>query len=206
MPFYDNFFLLGDFNAEVSEPIMEEFCALYNLKNLIKTPTCFKNPRNPSSVDVILNNYFRSFQNSVTIETGISDHHKMTITVLRSFFQKQSPSTIRYRDYKNFDLEIFRAELVASLNTFNGREMNYEMFEEIFLQITNKHAPLKEKSLRANNALFMNKTLSKAFMTRTRLRNKFLSRPNSFNENNYKKFRNYCTSLVRKKRRSFTAI
>ena len=114
MPFYDNFLLLGDFNAEVSEPIMEEFCALYNLKNLMKTPTCliglstcFKNPRNPSSIDVILTNCFRKLSEDL-------------------FFKKQSPSTIRYRDYKNFDLEIFRAELVASLNTFNGREMSYE--------------------------------------------------------------------------------
>ena len=100
-------------------------------------------------------------------------------------------------------MEILRAELVASLNTFNGREMSYEMFGEIFLQMINKHAPLKEKSLRANIALFMNKTLSKAFMTRSRLRNKFLSRPNSFNENKYKKFRNYCTSLVRKEKKKF---
>ena len=40
-------------------------------------------------------------------------------------------------------------------------------------------------------------------MTRSRLRNKFLSRPNSFNENNYKKFRNYYTSLVRKEKKKF---
>ena len=62
LPFYDNFLLLGDFNAEVSEPIMEEFCAIHSLKNLIKVPTCFKNPLNPSSIDVILTNSFRSFQ------------------------------------------------------------------------------------------------------------------------------------------------
>ena len=185
---------------------MEEFCALYNLKNLIKTPTCFKNPRNPSSIDVILTNCFRSFQTSVTIETGISDHHKMTITVLRSFFQKQSPSTIRYRDYKNFDVEIFRAELVASLDTFNGREMSYDMFEEIFLQIINKHAPLKVKSLRANNALFMNKTLSKAFMTRSRLRNNFSVGLTLLMKITIRCFEIIVLARYVKKGRSFTAI
>ena len=92
---------------------MEEFCAIYSLKNLIKVPTFFKNPLNPSSIDVILTNSFRSFQNSVAIETGLSDHHKMTVTVLKS-----------YRDYKNFDLEKFCGELVNSLNSFNGKTIS----------------------------------------------------------------------------------
>ena len=144
MPFYDNFLLLGDFNAEALELIMEEFCAIYSLKNLIKVPTCFKNLLNPSSIDVILTYSFRSFQNSVTIETGLSGHHKMTITVLKSFFRKQSPSIIRYRDYKNFDLEIFRGELVVSLNSFNGRTTSYEIFEGILMRLIDKHAPLKK--------------------------------------------------------------
>ena len=203
MPSYDNFLILGDFNAEVSESIMEEFCAIYNLKNLINVPTCFKKTLNPSSIDVILTNRFRSFQNSVVIETGLSDYHKMTITVLKTFFQKQVPTTIRYRDYKKFDLEIFRKELVDSLNNFNGRVMSYDIFEELLVQLLNRHAPLKEKCVRANNASFMNKTLSKAFMTRSCLRNKFLCNPNSANESNFKKFRNYCTSLVRKEKRKF---
>ena len=119
------------------------------------------------------------------------------------FFQKQSPTTIRYRDYKNFDLECFRGELLDSLNTFNGQEMSYEFFEENFLRLLKKHAPLKEKCVRANNAPFMNKTLSKAFMTRSRLRNKFLSSPSPTNESNYKTFRNYCTNLVRREKRKF---
>ena len=33
---YDHFIVLGDFNAETSNAIISEFCATYNLKNLIK--------------------------------------------------------------------------------------------------------------------------------------------------------------------------
>ena len=39
---YNNFVVLGDLNTEVSNSIMEQFCASYNLKSLIKEPTCFK--------------------------------------------------------------------------------------------------------------------------------------------------------------------
>ena len=38
----DNFLLLGDYNSEMSENAMKEFCDTYNLKNLITEATCFK--------------------------------------------------------------------------------------------------------------------------------------------------------------------
>ena len=41
---YDNLILMGDFNSEMSENEMKEFCEIYHLKNLIKEPTCYKNP------------------------------------------------------------------------------------------------------------------------------------------------------------------
>ena len=90
MPIYDNFLLLGDFNSEMCEPAMITFCETYSLVNLIKEPTCFKNPLNPSSIDLILTNRPRIFQNSTTVETGLSDHHMVIITVTREFFQKQT--------------------------------------------------------------------------------------------------------------------
>ena len=143
---------------------MADFCDLYNLKNLITDPTCFKNPQNPSSIDVILTNKSRSFQNSQTVETGLSDHHKMTITVLKSYFSKQDPVTINYRDYKLFDKFTFQDEL---LNKFGSMftNINYELFEHTFMNLLNKHAPMKTKYVRANNSPFMNKILSKAIMT-----------------------------------------
>ena len=38
----DNFLLLGDYNSEMSENAMRQFCDKYNLKNLITEATCFK--------------------------------------------------------------------------------------------------------------------------------------------------------------------
>ena len=104
---FDNFLLLGDFNSGIHEPSMSEFCDLYKLQNLITSPTCFKNVLNPSLIDLILTNKIRSFLNNQVIETGLSDHHKMTITVVRTFSQKQSPTCIKYRDYKRFDKAIW---------------------------------------------------------------------------------------------------
>ena len=82
---YENMILLGDFNSEMYENAMIEFCETHCLQNLIKEPTCFKNPDNPSCIDVILTNKKVNFKNSSVIETGLSDHHKMVFTVLQTF-------------------------------------------------------------------------------------------------------------------------
>ena len=103
--------MLGDWNSAVTEEEMVNFCEMYNLENLIKEPTCFKSAENPSSIDLMLTNKKHSFQNSMTIETGLSDFHKMTVTVMKRYFKKNEPITIEYRDMKNFDPLRFRDDI-----------------------------------------------------------------------------------------------
>ena len=93
---YDKSLLMGDLNAEPLDHFLMDFCDVYNLKNLIKVPTCFKNPERPTSVAVMLTNSYRSFQNSCAIETGLSDFHKMIVTILKTYFQKKEPKIIQY--------------------------------------------------------------------------------------------------------------
>ena len=182
---------------------MKVFCETYNVKNLINEPTCFKNPLNPSSIDVILTNKVRSFQESKVIETGLSDHHKLTLTVLKQYYPKQKPTIIKYRDYKKFDHQFFREELSRKLANIGQDAENFENFENAFIDLLNELAPMKEKHVRANNSPFMNKTLSKAVMTRSRLRNRYLRKPNITNRNAYKKHRNFCVRLFKKEKKSY---
>ena len=86
---YDKVFLMGDFNAAEDNNHVKDFCNLYKLKNLIKVPTYFKNPGNPKTIDLMLTNSVRSFQNSCALEAGLSDFHKMTVTVLKSYLEKK---------------------------------------------------------------------------------------------------------------------
>ena len=73
---------------------LKDFCNLYLLKNLIKTLACFKNRENPKAIDLILTNRPRSFCSSDTLEIGLSDFHILTVTVLQTLFEKQSPKPI----------------------------------------------------------------------------------------------------------------
>ena len=98
---YENFLILGNFNISIPDDNMNIFCETYDLKNLINEPTCYKNAINPSSIDVILTNRLRRFHNSMVIETGLSDHHKMVLTVLKSYSKKIEPILITYRNFKH---------------------------------------------------------------------------------------------------------
>ena len=84
---YENLILLGDFNVSIDNSYMAGFCDTYDLRSLITEPTCYKNPENPTCTDLILTNHPLSFQNSCLLETGLSDFHKMTMTVMKASFR-----------------------------------------------------------------------------------------------------------------------
>jgi exonuclease III len=200
LPKYDNLLMIGDWNSAVNEDEMENFCEMYNLENLITEPTCFKSSENPSSIDIMLTNKKRSFQNSMTVETGLSDFHKMTVTVLKSHFKKKEPIEIIYHDKRNFDAIKFR-EKIRSLITRKDKITLIDL-HNILVDSYLQDAPLKKKIVRGNNAPFMNKTLSKAFSLRAKLKNKKQKYPTQQNEEAYRKQRNFCVSLTRKEKKA----
>ncbi len=203
LPKYENLLFLGDFNVTMEEKPLEDFCELYNLKNLINEPTCFKNPRNPSSIDVMLTNRPGNFESSITVETGLSDHHKMTVSVLKRYFKKRDPIILHYRDNKDFNALNFREEIRSGIESCEDYDVN--VFNNFFKTVTNKHAPLKSKTVRGNNAPFMNKKLVQQFMHRAKLKNKFNNDPSEINKNNYTKYKNFCTNLVRREKKKYYA-
>ena len=121
--------MLGDFNAEMSNPHMSEFCALYNFPNLTKEPTCYKNVDKSSSIVHILTNHARCFQHSSIYETALFDFHKLTFTVLKMFYAKQKPKIIKYRDYKDFNNITFRLDLLKELSLSKLRKGDFDKFK-----------------------------------------------------------------------------
>ena len=52
---------MGDCNVEPNEATMFNFCQVYNMSNLFKDYTCYKNSDNPSFIDLILTDKPKSF-------------------------------------------------------------------------------------------------------------------------------------------------
>ena len=141
---FDHFIVLGDFNIGVDNNEMKDFCLNYNLKSLICVPTCYKNPDNPSCIDLILTNSPGSFQSSCAIETGLSDFHKMTVTVIKASFQKLKPRVIIYRDYDSFCNEVYRDNLTEELSKQNFVENSLEKFIDTCRVVLDRQAPRKK--------------------------------------------------------------
>ena len=206
---YENIVLMGDFNAEPTDTTLSDFCEIYNLKNVIKDKTCFKNPNKPSCIDLVITNRPKGFQNSMVIGTGLSDFHKMCITVMKMYYSKQKPTIIHYRKFKDFNNNAFIKDLQALLcKTFNEETIPFEALRKSVNVTLEKHAPIRRRYARANQAPYMNKRTRKEIMKRSRLRNKFLKTRSNIDRKAYNKQINY-TLLVyceRKKKEFYSNL
>ena len=199
---YENFMFIGDFNMTETEEQLKIFLELYSLKNLVKEPTCYKSHM-PKCIDLVLTNRNRSVQKTTTVETGLSDFHKMVVTVLKTTFPKQGPIVINYRNYKKYDENVFKSDLRQELQKIDLSNLNYSSFETAFDRVLDKHAPVKKKYVRANDKPFMTRALRKATMLRSRLRNKYNEDRTAENWNKLRKQRNSCVKLFRKEKRNY---
>ena len=202
---YDNLMIIGDLNAEVNLECMKLFCETYDLRSLIKVPKCYKNPEKPSCIDFLLTIRPKSFQNSSVVETGLSDFHKMTVTVMKTTFEKLKPRVSYFRNWNEFCNENFRTQLLnkLSLDNFNNSSNDINIFLEICINTLDVFATRKKKYLRGNNMTFMSKNLVNAHRKRTHLRNEFLKNRTESNRVCYNKQRNFCVNLLRKTKKDY---
>ena len=125
---------------------------------MIKVPTCFKSPDNPEAISLLLTNSVRSFQNSCALETGLSDFHKMTVTVLKSYLEKKQRKIISYRDFGKFSNNDFRTQLLRDVSTLHlsNDSPSLDLCVDILIRALDIYAPKKKKYLRASSSPFMN--------------------------------------------------
>ena len=100
----------------------------------------------------------------MTMETGISDFHKVVITVLKFFYKKQKPKIIHCRNYKTFNANQFKEELNNELLNVDNNNAELAQLTNTVLSILDKHEPIKRKFIHANNYAFMTKDRRAAIM------------------------------------------
>ena len=118
-PYSTKYLVIGELNAEVNLECMKLFCETYDLSSLIKVLTCYKNPEKPSFIVLLLTNRPESFQNSSFLETGLSDFNKMTVTVIKTAFEKRKPRVSYFRKWNEFYNENFWTQLLTKLSLEN---------------------------------------------------------------------------------------
>ena len=187
---YDNHIIPGDFNLEPDSAILVSFMQSLNLFNIIKSNTCFKG--HGTCIDLIHTNRKCYFKHSSTLETGLSDHHHLIYSMLKTTFKKDKPKLFKYLDYKKFDSTAFHTDLQNKLD--EGPKV-YQNFEDTFVRVLDAHAPRKTKVLRGNHKPHVDKNLRKAIMKRSALKRKASRTKQQQDIANYKKQRNFVVKL-----------
>ena len=107
---YENIITLRDFNMTVKNPQLNGFMKLHDMPHLINESTYFQS-HDPTCNDNILTNRKTMFKTSKTFESGLSEHHKLVSTIMKSSSFRSPPRKKICRSYKNFDLECFNIAL-----------------------------------------------------------------------------------------------
>ena len=115
----------------------------YNLSNLVKSATCFKSSKD-TLLDVLLTNKQKSFQKTFVCETQLSDCRKL----------------VENKFCHDLDQILIKGDLYKTKDPYNK-------LTKILYNTIEKHAPLKSKTVRGNQARFMNKELRKAIMEKS---------------------------------------
>tara|TARA_B110001454_G_C12716814_1_gene432912 strand:- start:83 stop:3097 length:3015 start_codon:yes stop_codon:yes gene_type:complete len=201
---HENVIIIGDININSLDKSsskykhLKQFCESYSLSNLIKQPTCFQS-ENPTSIDLILTNKKEYFMHTKSIVNGLSDHHSIVMTMLKTQLSKIEPTEIKYRSFKDFDEIAYCRDLGHALEKidFDQDPNDFTTFSELVTQVTNEHCPIKTKIVRGNDAPFMTKELRRAIMHRSKLKNKLRKENTPSARKRYKVQRNKCTKLRR---------
>ena len=138
---YENFIIMGDFNVDINTAgtevdKLDKFCNLFDQTNLIKTETCC-NKNHKSTIGLFLTDRPLSFQKTRATETGISGYQKLISTFLKSCYVRLNPKIIYYRNYKNFNEELFLKDLENSnlSANFDNTHENYTNLSQTFSKV-----------------------------------------------------------------------
>ena len=115
---------------ETINPILSQFLDIIALSSLNIDPTCFKNSKNPSYINILLTNCKPSSMKTSVFKTAVSDHHKIISSITKLQFTRESPKTSYYRDYHKFDINYFSSELSCQLDSTFGYFKDIEDCEE----------------------------------------------------------------------------
>ena len=143
----------------------------FDLECLIKKLTCFQST-SPKCIDLILTNKKEFFKNSNVVEVGISDHHSliMTASQLKSQLVKGNAKAKIYRDQNSFDVKLLKEDLDE--NHKSNNTVNFSDFQNTFITVLHKYAPIKKKIITFNNSPSISKALRKAIMHKSESKKK----------------------------------
>ena len=187
-------------NSSVDAKALLDTCNELNLKQIIEEPTRIT-AQTRSLLDVIMITPLSKVKTSGVMNTGISDHCLVYCTI-KVKTKKPNPKYINVRSYKRYDPIYFKTE-VAQLplhEIYSTYDVNskLDLFNELFLNTLNKHAPMKYAKIKGRPHKFIGKEIKELMKIRDRHLESFRKSKNSEDWNRYKQLRNTVKISIKK--------
>ncbi|CAB3977046.1 Hypothetical predicted protein [Paramuricea clavata] len=198
--------LLGDLNCDMLKPTPGSASLIkttkeLNLNQLIKSPTRITES-SQTLVDVIFVSSPRLVVNSGVIETCISDHFPVYVS-LKLKTDKSPPNYITTRSYNKYDPDLFAIDLASncdrlvSIFRMDNVDEKLTIFNEIFLNTLDKHAPVKTIKVRGKSCPFITPEIKASMIKRDQLHSLFRKTRDHYDWLNFREARNFTkTALV----------
>ena len=106
-------------------------------------------------IDLLVTNPKFALIKTNFFEAGLSDHHPMVYTILKTKFEKFKAKKLIYRNFKQCDSDQFKLDICNSMSAMR----THAAFENNFVSILDKHAHKKTNILQGIKKPILKRTL-----------------------------------------------
>ena len=175
--------------------------AIYGLTQIIKDKTRITGTTS-SLIDHIITNSPDKITFSGVLHLGISDHSLIFAYRKLSSERAIGHKVVKYRKFDSFDATAFLDDLHnqsrdLSISTDNPNEM-WDMWKNMFLEIVEKHAPIKKKRVRSKQSPWITSDLKKRIANKNKLKAIAINTKKTEDWENYRHERNLTNNFIRK--------
>jgi len=195
--------LAGDLNFNMLNKncLLHDLCDRYDLRNLVKKPTCYK-AKDPTLLDIIIVSNRNLFMSTFVIDINISDFHFMVGTVMRKYLP---PPVVEYRNVRNYKRinyssvksDLSDMDIAGEVYKVDNPSTKFNILQKFLTSILDKHAPSKRVKIRHSHYISMSPALKSLIRRRNLSRRKFFKNRSKFNFIEYRKLRNKVNILKR---------
>ena len=162
----NNIFLLGDFNcnmklfltsnetvAPLTSTKLNQIFELFNMQNVITSDTRVT-PTSNTLIDLIVTTRKDLVRNAGSYPLGISDHN-LVYAVVRLVCKRPPPKFVQSRNYNKLNAKDFKRDIESApfhvATIFDDPDDTLWLWNKLFLQIANDHAPTKQVKVRSHS-------------------------------------------------------
>ena len=172
-----DFIILGDLNCNLLRDNAEslalnDLCSTFILTQLINKPTRVTE-NGESLIDVVMTTNEKLIASNEVLMSTISDHNLVHIS-LKLKKPRIKPCCVTTRSYTNYNVDNFLRDLSYTpfhiISLFDDFNDQVDVFNELFLEVLNQHAPVKRVKIRSKPNPFITPEIRQLMRTRDQWR------------------------------------